>query len=50
MVAPVPYIIRLELNGSISRSPTIHPSFGVISGSCGLALNVNHGAAVMFCK
>ena len=28
MVAPVPYIMRLELKGSISRSPTIQPELG----------------------
>ena len=47
MVAPVPYIIRLELNGSISIAPFIQPSFGVTSGGCGLAPKVSHGTEVM---
>src|SRR3954452_11888543 len=47
-VAPVPYIIRLELNGSISSASVIQPSFGVTSGSCGFAPNVSHGAADTF--
>src|SRR5688572_30885300 len=43
-VAPVPYIMRLELNGSISTEAFIQPSFGVTSGGCGFAPNVSHGA------
>ncbi len=42
-VAPVPYIIRSESNGSISSDSVIHPSFGVSSGGDGFALNVSHG-------
>src|ERR687893_702731 len=45
MVAPVPYIIRLELNGSISTDAFIQPSFGASSGGCGLAPKVSHGLA-----
>jgi hypothetical protein len=39
----VPYIIRLELKGSISTDSFIHPSFGVTSGGCGFVPNVSHG-------
>jgi hypothetical protein len=46
-VAPVPYMNRLLLNGSISRDSVIQPSFGEISGSCGLLPNDSHGLAEM---
>ena len=47
MVAPVPYIIRSELNGSISIAPFIQPSFGVTSGGWGLVPKVSQGTALM---
>lgn len=47
MVAPVPYIIRLLSNGSISSDSFIQPSFGVSSGGCGLAPKVSHGTELM---
>ena len=55
MVAPVPYSMWLELNGSISSDSTIQPNFGVgcghnelLESACvqvaGVAPNVSHGA------
>jgi hypothetical protein len=44
-VAPVPYIIRSLLNGSIASPSVIHPSFGVSSGGEGLLPHDNHGEA-----
>ena len=45
-VAPVPYNILSELNGSISRAATIQPSFGLVSGGIGFVIpKFNHGAA-----
>ncbi|MNJ39670.1 hypothetical protein D3C77_345480 [compost metagenome] len=49
IVAPVPYIIRFELNGSISKSPIIQPSFGEASGGEGMLPKSSHGAAEIFC-
>jgi len=49
MVAPVPYIIRFESNGSISIDSVIQPSFGVTSGGCGFAPSDSHGTEEMSC-
>jgi hypothetical protein len=46
-VAPVPYISRLELNGSMASVSFIQPSFGVDSGGCGLLLKSSQGSAEM---
>src|SRR3954469_8440142 len=46
-VAPVPYIMRFESNGSISTDSFIQPSFGVASGGWGLLLKSSHGSALM---
>ena len=50
-VAPVPYMKRFELKGSISISPTIHPSLTPVGGSPiggEVMPKFNHGAVVMF--
>src|SRR5713101_379709 len=47
-VAPVPYIIRLELNGSIASTSVIQPSRGVTTGGEGFPLKVSHGTEEMF--
>ena len=46
-VAPVPYIIRSESNGSISSDSVIQPSFGDSSGAETFALKVSHGTEEM---
>src|ERR1700730_15762641 len=47
-VAPVPYIIRLELNGSIASTSVIQPSRGVTTGGEGFPLKVSQGTEEMF--
>src|SRR5690348_16636226 len=42
-VAPVPYMNRLELKGSISIDSVIQPSFGLTSGGCGFAPRESQG-------
>src|SRR6185312_4173929 len=44
-VAPVPYIIRSLLKGSIAKPSVIHPSFGVSSGGEGKLPKDSHGEA-----
>lgn len=48
-MAPVPYIIRLESNGSISSASVIQPSLGEVSGGVGLAPQVSHGTEETSC-
>src|ERR671916_3150488 len=54
-VAPVPYMKRLELNGSISKASVIQPSFGLTSApgrpppQVGAGGVLSHGDAVMSC-
>src|ERR1044072_1570660 len=54
-VAPVPYMSRFELNGSISSDSVIQPSFGLTSApglpppQSGVAGNLSQGAAVTSC-
>ena len=54
-VAPVPYMKRLELKGSISKASVIQPSFGLTSApgrpppQTGAGGVLSHGAAVMSC-
>src|SRR5215212_3304286 len=54
-VAPVPYMKRLALNGSISSASVIQPSFGLTSApgrpppQMGAGGVLSHGAAVMSC-
>jgi hypothetical protein len=46
-VAPVPYMKRCGLNGSISIASFIQPSLGAISGRLGFMPNVSHGTSAM---
>src|SRR6185369_10245854 len=54
-VAPVPYMRRFELKGSISSDSVIQPSFGLTSApglpppQMGAAGHLSHGAAVTSC-
>src|SRR5262249_37798116 len=45
-VAPVPYIIRLALNGSMDSASVIQPSLGLGTGGAAAVLNVSHGSDV----